>query len=79
MSRDVGESQLNTESLCPFTDREKRAYPGGVDEPDLGEVEYQPANSVLGQKPLDLGLELERRSHVEVAGGPDLDGRINPP
>ena len=73
-SLDVRERHLNGESLRPFADREKRADPSGVDEPDFSEVEYEPANSVLGKEPLDLGLEHERRGHVELAGGLDLDG-----
>ena len=72
-SRDVRERHLNGESLRPFADREKRADPSGVDEPDFSEVEYEPANSVLGKEPLDLGLEHERRGHVELAAGLDLD------
>jgi len=79
LSWHVGESHLDPESIRPFTDRKKCADPGGVDEPDVGEVQHQPANPVLGQKPLDLGLELERGSHVEVAAGLDLDGRTNAP
>ena len=77
--RNVCEDQLDAELLGPLADREKSADAGGVDESDVGEIQGEPTDPLSDQQPIHLGLEIEGRGHVQLAGERDFDNCVVDP